>query len=80
MDRPRETPIDVALVDALLRRQLAAKRRGRRIRVCNCPDELRALLELVGVGDVLLLEPRREPELGEQLRVDEVVQADDPVV
>ena len=72
-------PIDLALVDDLLRRQLAAGRCGRRVRVCNCPEELRALLELVGVADVLLLEPRGEAEPGEQLRVDEVVQPDDPV-
>ena len=80
MDRERETSIDLAIVDALLRRQLAARRRGCRVRVGNCPEDLRALLELVGVADVLLIEPRREAELGEQLRVDEVVQPDDPVV
>jgi ABC-type transporter Mla MlaB component len=69
---------DLALVDSLARMQLRARRRGERVQLRNVPDELRGLLELVGLTDVLAVEPEREPELREQLRVDEVVQSRDP--
>ena len=68
---------DLALVDALARLQLDARRRGGRLRLRNVTDELRGLLELVGLADVLAVEPRREPELGEQLGVEEVMQPRD---
>jgi hypothetical protein len=68
---------DLALVDSLARLQLAARRRGGRLRLRNVTDELRGLLELVGLADVLAVEPRREPELGEQLGVEEVMQSRD---
>jgi ABC-type transporter Mla MlaB component len=69
---------DLALVEALARLQLGARRRGARLRLRNVSDELRALLELVGLDEVLAVEARRQPELGEQLGVDEVVQPRDP--
>ena len=69
---------DLALVEALARMQLGARRRGGRVRLRNVSDELRGLLELVGLADVLAVEARREPELGEELGVDEVVQPGDP--
>ncbi len=56
---------DLALVDSLARLQLDARRRGGRLRLRNVTDDLRGLLELVGLADVLAVEPRREPELGE---------------
>jgi hypothetical protein len=68
---------DLALVDWLARLQLDARRRGGRLRLRNVTDELRGLLELVGLADVLAVEPRREPELREQLGIDEVVQPRD---
>ncbi len=68
---------DLALVDSLARLQLDARRRGGRLRLHNVTDELRGLLELVGLADVLAVEPRREPELGEQFGVDEVMQPRD---
>jgi hypothetical protein len=68
---------DLALVDSLARLQLDARRRGGRLRLRNVTDELRGLLELVGLADVLAVEPRREPELGEQLGVQEVMQPRD---
>jgi STAS domain len=71
---------DLALVEALARLQLSARRRGERVRLRNVSDELRALLELVGLDQVLAVEARRQPELREQLRVDEVVQPGDPPV
>lgn len=68
----------LALVDALVRFQLVARREGARVRLRNVSEELRTLLELVGLADVLVLEPRGKAELGEQLGVEEVVQAGDP--
>ncbi len=66
------------LVDALMRLVLAARRHGVTVRLGEVPDELVGLLELVGLDDVVAVEPRRQPERGEQLRVDEVVQPGDP--
>jgi hypothetical protein len=71
---------DLALVESLARLQLRARRRGERVRLCNVSDELRGLLELVGLDEVLAVEARRQPELGEELRVDEVVQPGDQPV
>ena len=71
---------DLALVDSLARLQLGARRRGGRLRLRNVSPELRGLLELVGLADVLAVEPRRKPELLEQLRVEEVVQPGDRAV
>ncbi len=44
---------DVATVEALARLQLAARRSGRRIRLHHCSEELRALIALMGLDDVL---------------------------
>ncbi len=68
----------LALVDVLARLQLDARRRGCALALRDAPRELRGLLELVGLAEVLALEPRREPELGEQLGIEEVMQARDP--
>jgi anti-anti-sigma regulatory factor len=70
----------LALVDALMRFRLEARRHGMRVRLLDVPAELRELLELVGLDGVLALEPRWQPELLEQLRPDEVVQPGDPAV
>lgn len=70
---------DLALVDALARLQLMARRRGWIVALREAPEELRALLDLVGLIDVLPLEPRRETERREQVGVEEVVQSDDPL-
>jgi hypothetical protein len=70
---------DLALVDELARLALAARRRGWVIGLRGVPLELRALLELVGLAEVLALEPRRKAELGEQLGEDEVMQPRDPL-
>ena len=69
---------DLALVESLARMQLRARRRGERVRLRNVPDDLRGLLELVGLTEVLAVEAQREPELREELRVDEVMQPGDP--
>ncbi len=69
---------DLALVDALARLQLGAARRGGRLRLDAAPPELRELLDLLGLGGVLGLEPGGEPERLEVLGPDEVVQRGDP--
>ena len=68
-------PPDLATVDAFARLHLLARRAGWSLRVLNQTAELREVLELAG----LRLEPRREAEGGEELRIDEVVDRDDPV-
>jgi len=68
----------LALLGSLARLQLSALRRGSTLRLRGASEELLALLELVGLSDVLPLEARRKAEGGEQLGVEEVVQPDDP--
>jgi hypothetical protein len=90
LDRPER--IDLSVIDALARMQLLAQRCGLAIRVRNPCQELRALLDLVGLADVvledrreveravpeLLLETGRQAEGVEQLGVQEVVEPGDP--
>jgi hypothetical protein len=80
---------DLSVVDALARMQLAARRAGCAIRVRDACTELSELLGLCGLsggmgglcGEVggLAVEARRQAEHGEQVGVEEVVVADDPV-
>ena len=69
---------DLRVVDELLRLQLDARRLGLSIRLVGVAEELRELLVLVGVADLFALETGREPQLGEEGRVDEVVEPGDP--
>lgn len=46
-------PCDLGVVDRILRLRLAAARLGAALRLTDVDDELRALIELVGVTDVL---------------------------
>ena len=71
---------DLALVDLLARLHLAARRRGGTLRVDGAPPRLCALLSLAGLAGVLAVQPRGQPELLEQVRVDEVVEPGDPAV
>lgn len=65
---------DLRLVDRLARLRLTAARTGGRVVLTNVDADLRALLELVGLGR----EMGGEPEIGEQpLGVEERVQRDD---
>jgi hypothetical protein len=50
---------DLGLVDALAHLQLAARRNGWWIRLRDLDEDLRALLDFVGLAEVLGLEPRR---------------------
>jgi hypothetical protein len=59
---------DVGSVDALARLDLHARRHGYELRLCEVTSELRALLELCGLGDVLRLEVVRQPEERKQGR------------
>ncbi len=70
---------DAVTIDALARLQLAAGRRGREIRLRNASSELRELLELVGLADVLRVETEREAEEREErVGVEEERELDDP--
>ena len=75
-DRP-----DLALVDQLVRLQLAARRRGCSIRLRDACVELLELLDLLGLGEAadLFLKSGGQAEGGEQVGVEEVVVPDDPV-
>ena len=71
--------VDAGTVQALARLQLEARRRGCELRLRQAPRELRCLLELVGLSDVLGVEPRWQPEEREEpLGVEEERQLDDP--
>ena len=50
---------DLGVIDRLARLHLAARHIGWSIRVRNATDELVALIEFVGLDEVLTLEPRR---------------------
>jgi hypothetical protein len=91
---PGARPVDLASVDALARVTLAAHRAGGDARLLGCPAQMRALLELAGLDERLLLRPNGpagpagaaasvevvgEPERLEQRSVEEAVVADDPV-
>jgi hypothetical protein len=76
---------ELALVDALARLELAARRWGCAIRLRGAEDELLGLIDLVGLKAVLTgpppsggVERAGEAEGLEQLEVEEVVVADDP--
>jgi ABC-type transporter Mla MlaB component len=48
-----EPEVDLSTVDALARLRLAAGRAGIDLRVRDAPEELRALLHLVGLEELL---------------------------
>jgi ABC-type transporter Mla MlaB component len=64
--------VDAAVVDALCRLQLTTLRAGRPLRVRNPSCELRILLALMGLGEILpgcgglRVEARRQTEYGKQ--------------
>ncbi len=75
--------VGLELVDALARLRLVAQRLGCSIQVRDAWPALTDLLDLVGLHELRcssVLEPGGEPEGGEQLRVQEVVQTRDPAV
>lgn len=78
-----DTRPDLAVVDALARLQLAARRVGCSIRVHEPSRELYELLDLVGLAHLIAgraglpLEAGRKAEGGEQLGVQEAVERGD---
>jgi hypothetical protein len=71
---------DMVLIDLLARVQLATRRGGMGLRIRDATPQLRELIELCGLTCVLALEARGQPERGEQLGADEVVEPADPAV
>lgn len=71
--------VDASALDVLARLQLAARRRGWSLRIDDAPPALAELAAFCGLGDVLGLEPPRQPELREELGEDVVVQRGDPL-
>jgi hypothetical protein len=73
--------VSLATVEALARLQLAARRRGLELRVLVASRELRELIDFCGLGSVLGVEPRRQPEEREErLGVEEEGELGDAVV
>ena len=59
---------DLAAIHQLAHMQLCARRCGTELRFIEASEELAALVELVGLGDVLRVEVKRQPEQREQPR------------
>jgi hypothetical protein len=57
---------DLGIVDALARLQLAARRSGYEVSVTAAPSDLRELIEIAGLSEVLGVEPLRQAEEREQ--------------
>ena len=53
---------DIRVIDQLARMQLCARRTGCELCFTDASEELVALIELAGLGDVLRVEVRRQPE------------------
>ena len=53
---------DVQTVDVLARVQVMVNQAGGEMRVRGACDRLCDLIDFMGLGDVLRVEPRREPE------------------
>jgi hypothetical protein len=76
---PRFPQPDVGTIGALARLELAARRQGKTIRLRNSSNELRELIALAGLDEVLRVEPRGQAEQREQpLGVEEERELDDP--
>jgi anti-anti-sigma regulatory factor len=74
-------PPTVATIDLLAREQLAARRRGRFLRLRGTADELERLIQAAGLGEVLRIEPRWKAEQREEpAGVEEERQLADPRV
>jgi hypothetical protein len=59
-------PPELGAIDGLARLQLVAKRQGTEIRLCEVASELRELLALCGLGDVLCVEVSGQAEQREE--------------
>lgn len=73
------TAAHLSAIDALARLALAARRAGIELRLRKVSEELRELLVLAGLEEVLGVEPRGQPEEREErLGVEEEAELDDP--
>ena len=71
----------LAIVDALARLQLEARRAGLVVAVRNVPEDLGLLIAFCGLEEALRVEPQRQPEEREQrLGVEEEAELDDAAV
>ena len=74
-------PMDLAIVDALARLQLEARRAGLAVVVGDLPDDLRLLVRFCGLEDALGVEPRRQAEEREErLGIEEEAELGNPPV
>jgi hypothetical protein len=74
-------PADGVALDALARLQLAARRAGLELELCNASPELCCLITFTGLEEVLCVEPGREAEEREErLGVEEERELGDPSV
>ena len=72
------TRSDAVAVDLLTRLQLLSKRLGRRLRLIDAPSDLLELIALMGLEDVLVVEPGGQAEQRkEMLGVEEETDAGD---
>jgi ABC-type transporter Mla MlaB component len=72
---------DLRTIDALAHLQLAARRLDAEIVLHGAPRELAELIVFAGLENVLLLEPRGQPEEREQrLGLEEEGELDDPAI
>ena len=58
---------DAVAVDLLARLQLLSKHLGRRLKLVAPPPRLLELIGLMGLSDVLVVEPRGQPEQREEM-------------
>jgi anti-anti-sigma regulatory factor len=74
--------VEASTVDALARLQLAARRSGASIRLCNVTPALRQLVDFMGLSEVLLcVEPSGETKQREdRVGVEEERKLDDPAI
>jgi hypothetical protein len=74
-------PADGVALDALARLQLAARRAGLDLQLCNASDDLCCLIRFTGLEEVLRVEPgRKAEEREERLGVEEERELGDPSV
>ena len=73
--------MNIAIVDALARLQLEARRAGLVVSVRGVPDDLGLLIAFCGLEDALRLELHRQPEEREErLGVEEEAELHDPAL
>lgn len=82
VDAMRLVHPELGLVDALARLGLMTRRLGGTLQIRNAGEDLRRLVELVGLSEALglIAELPGQAECGEELGVEEVVEPRDPPI